>query len=135
MVDLYLSCTFGFLNEIFSFSDFPIFSCGLSDLLFSAWRSPLHFRVKLQQWCRALSAFLACHTLCFSSESGRQLCWLSIAVGRSFSFITETMAMFLVFRVSAEVSADCLMGVPLYVSSCFFLAVSKILPLSLIFAA
>ena len=36
-------------------------------------------------------------------------------------------------KVSAEISADGLMGFPLYVTSCFSLAAFKILSLSLIF--
>ena len=53
-----------------------------------------------------------------------------------FPFITLNISChsLLACRVSAEKSADSLMGVPLYVTSCFSLAVFNILSLSLIFA-
>lgn len=56
-------------------------------------------------------------------------------VGNFFSFSTLNISFhsFLAYKVSAEISPDSLIGVLLYVTSCFYLSAFKILFFSLIF--
>lgn len=136
MIYYFLVCLHS-LMRFFLFFNFPIFQLwSLQSCLFCLEKS-------LYVFCKAPAVVLSSFSFCLSVRLLASLSNLTdsfagwgIIVRRLFSFITlKSWQSFLVFKVSAEMSADCLMGVPLNISSCFFLAVFKSLPLSLIFAA
>ena len=81
-------------------------------------------------WCWILLALLVCKDLDFSIESERQPCWYSCCRFCPFITLNVSCHSFLVCRVSVEISADSLVGVPLYVICHFSLVAFNILSLS-----
>ena len=121
----YLYCIFSFTNEIF----FLIFIFLFVAFYFKL-RSP--FNISCKTGFIVLNSFSFCLSvklLISPSNLNESLSRYSILGYRFFSFITFNILchFLLAFRVSAEKSAYTLMGVPLYVTSCFSLDVFIIL--------
>ena len=83
-------------------------------------------------------------SICESLPRGFGFCsavWVAIQLSPNHSLkrlssitLNTSCHLLLAYTVSAEKSADCLTGVPLYLNSCFFLAAFKIISLSFIFS-
>ena len=104
----------------FSLCNFHISSCGL---FFPIYLSPINLSCKAG--LVVLNAFSFCLSVkLYLFQINESLAGLNILGSGFCSFITLNVLChsLLACKISAEKSADCLMGVPLYTTSCFSLA-------------
>ena len=101
---------------------FVIFFVLVVAFSFSPTEIPLAFVVKLVWWYWILLTLtFVCKTFDLSFKSEWEPQWVEYSLLEVFSFLSLLCHFLLVCRLSAEKSADSLMGVPLYVICCFSL--------------